>query len=62
MHNFENIKEIIASGESETVEFKESLDNSALECIAAFSNTNGGDLYIGVRDDGTIQIILQAMF
>ena len=46
---------LLAEGESETVEFKESLDREALETIAAFANTRGGALLIGVRDDGTVR-------
>lgn len=56
-------------GENETVEFKESwrydvmkkevdktgeIKKSALKCIAAFMNTNGGTLFIGVNDKGEI--------
>ena len=46
---------LLAEGESETVEFKESLGREALETIAAFANTRGGALLIGVRDDGTVR-------
>ena len=46
---------LLEKGESETVEFKESLDREALETIAAFANTRGGALLIGVRDDGTVR-------
>ena len=46
---------LLAEGESETVELKESLDREALETIAAFANTRGGALLIGVRDDGTVR-------
>ncbi len=46
---------LLASGESERVEFKESLDREALETVAAFANTNGGVLLVGVRDDGTVR-------
>jgi ATP-dependent DNA helicase RecG len=42
--------------ESETVEFKTSLSeiDQILETVSAFSNTNGGVIYIGVTDNGTI--------
>jgi len=46
---------LLAEGESETVEFKESLDEEAFETIAAFANTKGGTLLIGVADDGSIK-------
>lgn len=58
---------MIASGENEKVEFKSTLrwnlaadkadkaiENSALKTIAAFLNTEGGTLFIGVKDDGNI--------
>ncbi len=56
----------IAKGESKTVEFKStlrknlhtgksdsSISHSALKTIAAFLNTEGGTLFIGIKDDGT---------
>ena len=60
--------ELIKLGESKTVEFKSTLrwnlreekkdpkvvTHSVLKTIAAFLNTEGGDLLIGVADDGTI--------
>jgi ATP-dependent DNA helicase RecG len=45
---------LLQQGESDTVEFKETLDNEALESVAAFANTKGGTLLIGVRDDGAV--------
>jgi hypothetical protein len=59
------VAELIASGENETVEFKSSVFHSykpnvpekvisggIIKTVAAFSNTNGGTLAIGVADDG----------
>src|SRR5699024_9761207 len=40
--------------ESEKVEFKESFNDSALKTLAAFANTKGGSLYVGVKDDATL--------
>ena len=61
------LKTLITSGESKTLEFKETLswdvrkkekakyiETSALKTIAAFLNTDGGTLLIGVSDDGAI--------
>lgn len=58
---------MIATGENEKVEFKSTLrwnlaadkadkaiENSALKTIVAFLNTEGGTLFIGVKDDGNI--------
>ena len=44
--------------ETLTVEFKSDIkkysDNDLFEDVVAFANTEGGDLYLGVEDDGTI--------
>lgn len=65
--NHMNIKKIIEEGENTNVEFKSTLRydsntekiNKALEevimkSIAAFSNTEGGRLFIGITNDGQI--------
>jgi type I restriction enzyme, R subunit len=63
-----NAEDLIKRGESKTLEFKSTLrwnikedrqddkivTHAALKTIAAFLNTEGGDLLIGVADDGTI--------
>ncbi len=61
------VAELVAAGESETVEFKSSvfhsykpdipekvITGSIIKTVAAFLNTNGGTLAIGVADDGTV--------
>ena len=44
--------------ESLTVEFKSDRnclsDNDIIDVVVAFANTEGGDLYLGIEDDGTI--------
>ena len=40
--------------ESETVELKEVVVDDIRKEIIAFANCDGGKLYIGVRDDGTV--------
>lgn len=44
--------------ETLTVEFKSDIkkygDSDLFEDVVAFANTDGGDLYLGVEDDGTI--------
>lgn len=45
---------LTAAGESETIEFKESFSDEALETVGAFSNALGGTLLIGVKDSGDI--------
>ena len=62
-----NAAELIKQGESKTLEFKSTLrwslredrkDNrvthTALKTVAAFLNTEGGDLLLGVADDGSV--------
>ena len=48
----------IAQGEGITVEFKESrtsVNKDVYETVCAFSNRLGGDIFLGIRDDGDIQ-------
>jgi type I restriction enzyme R subunit len=63
-----NAEELIKRGESKTLEFKSTLrwnlkedrqddkavTHAVLKTIAAFLNTEGGDLLIGVADDGSV--------
>ena len=51
-----NIAEVIDRGESETTEFKTSLAEwrDVVKTISAFSNRDGGTLFIGVGDDCNI--------
>lgn len=61
-----DLTKLIAAGESETVEFKSTLrrnlhtgkndkaiENAVVKTVAAFLNTRGGTLIIGVSDDGS---------
>ena len=52
--NEETILDFIKKGESETVEFKSTLDQAAIETLAAFANTKGGYVFVGVTDSGKI--------
>jgi len=49
------IKNIISNGENETVEFKQSFTKAVIETLVAFSNTNGGQVFIGVDNNGKIK-------
>lgn len=40
--------------ESQNVEFKESWRDEYLKWICGFANAQGGELYVGVRDDGSV--------
>ncbi len=53
--NEAELDSIIASGESSVVEFKEALDEEASESVAAFANTKGGLLLVGVDDHGAVK-------
>ena len=44
------LKHRIAQGENTTTEFKENFDQEAIETAAAFANTDGGTVLIGVSD------------
>lgn len=48
--------------ESESVELKEIYTNDLKKEIVAFANTNGGEIYIGVQDDGQITGVEDADF
>jgi hypothetical protein len=63
----DKITQLLANGESKTVEFKSTLryclrqnnpqkyvEHSAIKNLAAFLNSEGGTLFIGVDDDGNI--------
>ncbi len=53
----ENLKKIISQGESITVEFKESkkkLNKDVYESVCGFLNRYGGQLFLGVKDNGDI--------
>lgn len=54
----EEIEELISQGESLTVEFKSDSkclpDRELLASVVSLANTEGGDLLLGVEDDGTV--------
>jgi ATP-dependent DNA helicase RecG len=53
-----SIKDLIKKGESFKVEFKESLDDKAMDSISAFANSEGGTVIIGVTDKGVVKGIM----
>ncbi len=54
-NNTEDIKKDIALGEDSLRQFKEKIDSAKLaKEICAMSNSRGGVIYIGVKDDNTI--------
>ena len=42
--------------ESQNIEWKESWRDEYLKWICGFANAQGGKIYIGTRDDGTVVI------
>lgn len=40
--------------ESKTIEFKREYTDDIKKTVAAFANTDGGTVYIGIQDDGTV--------
>ena len=40
--------------ENDMVEFKREFTRRALKTVVAFANTNGGIVYVGIEDDGTV--------
>ena len=44
----------IPRSESKTVEFKTAFNKDVIETLVAFANAEGGNLYVGVRDDGRV--------
>ena len=58
MHEAEQeIQTLIRGGESLAVEFKSDVkslpDRDLVAAVVALANTEGGDLFLGVEDDGT---------
>ncbi len=52
----QTLREQAAAGEDSTRQFKSRIDNadSLAAEMAAFANANGGVIFIGVQDDGTL--------
>ena len=55
--NVTELKEIIAKGEGHTTEFKKSrtdITKDVYESVCAFSNRDGGHVFLGIKDNGEI--------
>lgn len=48
------LKDALRQGESERVEFRRSFGDETLRSLCAFANAKGGEVWIGVEDDGTV--------
>lgn len=51
----ESALELVKKGESNFLEFKESLDRECIETAGAFANTKGGTILIGISDNGRVK-------
>ena len=54
MKDQQNFLELILRGESETLEFKSNFNDQVIETIAAFSNSVGGTILIGIDSKGNL--------
>lgn len=45
---------LFRQGESETVEFKTTFQDEAIQTVGAFANTSGGTIFVGVSDAGEV--------
>lgn len=53
----ETLQKLIRAGENISVEFKRSrtdITKDVYETVCAFSNRDGGHIFLGVKDDGTV--------
>lgn len=48
------LSSLVSTGETESIEFKASFNDEAVESIGAFANASGGVVLIGVRDSGEV--------
>lgn len=48
-------KDVIPMRETRTLEFKETITNTFLKTVSAFSNYDGGTIYFGIDDDGRMK-------
>lgn len=53
--NEKDFEFILRTGESFFVEFKEGVDKNLAKEIVAFSNSQGGRIFIGITDNGEIK-------
>ena len=48
-------KDVIYMRETRTLEFKETITNTFLKTVSAFSNYDGGTIYFGIDDEWNIK-------
>ena len=55
---YQELTDIFAKGENISIEFKKStadITKDIYETVCSFSNRDGGDIFLGLKDDGTIK-------
>lgn len=60
--NKEKVKQLLRQGEGADIEFKASLfklNKNTFETICAFLNRNGGHLLMGVKNDGSVEGVVE---
>jgi len=50
----DTLQNLIKQGESQIIEFKQTWRDEYLKTICAFANTDGGEMWIGGMDNGSI--------
>lgn len=55
-----HVRKVIPSGESETVEFKSGFDKDTIETLAAFANTKGSKVFVGISNKKVAEVFKEA--
>lgn len=50
----EHLGQVLQAGENERCEFRRSFGEETFRTLCAFANTHGGEVWLGVDDDGSI--------
>ena len=53
----QELSAVLSKGENRTVEFKKSIKEitkDVYETVCSFSNRDGGDIFLGIKDNGTV--------
>ena len=51
-NKYNKLERINGMRETRIIEFKETITNTFLKTVSAFSNYNGGEIYFGIDDNG----------
>lgn len=50
-----SLADLIAAGESQTLELKTSFDKATIKSLVAFANAQGGTVLVGISDAGEVR-------